>query len=63
MKKVEISRACRVLVRKHEQMKPLGRPRHRWEDNTKTDFQDLVWGRGAWTSSIWFWIGTGDVVF
>jgi hypothetical protein len=24
----------RVLVRKPEEKRPLGRPRHRWEDNT-----------------------------
>jgi hypothetical protein len=26
---------CRVLVRKPEGKRPLGRPRHRWEDNIK----------------------------
>jgi len=29
--------ACRVLVGKPEGKKPLGRPRHRWEDNIKID--------------------------
>jgi hypothetical protein len=28
----------RVLVEKPEGKKPLGRPRHRWEDNIKMDF-------------------------
>jgi hypothetical protein len=27
----------RVLVEKPEGKRPLGRPRHRWEDNTKID--------------------------
>ena len=27
----------RVLVEKPEDRRPLGRPRHRWEDNIKTD--------------------------
>ena len=29
----------RVLVGKPEGKKQLGRPRHRWEDNVKNDFQ------------------------
>jgi hypothetical protein len=24
--------------------RPLGRPRHRWEDNTAIDFQEIRWG-------------------
>ena len=31
--------ACRVLVGKPEGKKPLGRPRHRWEDNIKMDLE------------------------
>jgi hypothetical protein len=27
----------RVLVKKPEKKRPLGRPRRRWEDNIKTD--------------------------
>jgi len=37
----------RVLVGKPEGRRPLGRPRHRWEDNTKMHFQKV--GCGAWT--------------
>jgi hypothetical protein len=29
--------ACRVLVGKPERRRPLEGPRHRWEDNIKTD--------------------------
>jgi hypothetical protein len=29
--------AYRVLVEKPEGRRPLGRPRHRWEDNIKID--------------------------
>ena len=36
----------RVLVGKPEGKRSLGRPRHRWEDNIKTDLQEMVWGRG-----------------
>ena len=37
---------------------PIGRTRHRWEDNSKMDVQEMGWG-GAWTGSIWLRIGTG----
>jgi len=37
----------RVLVGKPEGKRPLGRPRHRWEDNIKMDLQEL--GCGVWT--------------
>jgi len=31
----------RVLVGKPEIKRPLGRPRHRWEDNIKMDLQEV----------------------
>jgi hypothetical protein len=31
----------RVLVGRPEGKKPLGRPRRRWEDNTKTDLREI----------------------
>ena len=34
----------------------LGRPRRRWEDNIKIDFQAVGWG--AWTGLMWHRIGT-----
>ena len=34
----------RVLVGK----RPLGRPRHRWEDNIKIVLQEVGGGRGDW---------------
>ena len=46
----------RVLVGKPEGRRPLGRPRHRWEDNIKMVLQEVVWG--AWTGLIWLRIGT-----
>ena len=33
--------ACRVLVRKPESKRPLGRPRRRWEDNIKMDLREV----------------------
>jgi hypothetical protein len=32
----------RVLMEKPEAKRPLGRPRHRWEDNIKMDFEEIV---------------------
>jgi hypothetical protein len=32
-------RCNRLLVRKSEGKRPLGRPRHRWKDNIKIDLQ------------------------
>jgi hypothetical protein len=49
--------AYRILVWRPEGRRPLGRPRRRWEDNIKMDFQDVKWG--ARTGFIWLRIGTG----
>jgi len=38
----------RVLVGKPEGKTPLGRPRHRWEDNIKMDLQEMVCGDMDW---------------
>jgi chemotaxis regulatin CheY-phosphate phosphatase CheZ len=38
----------KVLVGKPEGMRPLGRPRHRWEDNIKMDLQEVGGGWGDW---------------
>jgi hypothetical protein len=32
---------CSMLVAKPEGKRPLGRPRHRWEDNIKVDIQEV----------------------
>jgi hypothetical protein len=39
---------CRVLVGKPEGKRPLGRPRHRWEDNIWMDFQEVGCGHMDW---------------
>jgi hypothetical protein len=40
---------CSVLVcGKPEGKRPLGRLRHRWEDNIKMDLQEVGGGRGDW---------------
>ena len=38
----------RVLVGKPEGKRPLGRPRRRWEDNIKMDFQEVGGGCVDW---------------
>ena len=38
----------RVLVGKPEGKRPLGRPRHRWEDNIKMDIQEVGCGGMDW---------------
>jgi len=37
-----------VLVGKPEVKRPLGRPRRRWEDNIKMDFQEVGGARVDW---------------
>jgi hypothetical protein len=46
----------RVLVEKPEGKRPLGISSRRWEDNTKTDLQEVGWGE--WTGLLWLRIGT-----
>jgi hypothetical protein len=38
--------AYRVLMGKSEGERPLGRPKHRWEDNIKMNLQEVGWGHG-----------------
>jgi hypothetical protein len=35
--------AYRILVGKPEGKRPLGRARHRWEDNIEMDYGDMGW--------------------
>jgi hypothetical protein len=37
-----------VLVWKYEGKRPLGRPRHRWENNIKMDLQEVGCGGMDW---------------
>jgi hypothetical protein len=46
-----------ILVGMPEGKRPLGRPRHRWEDNiNRMDFREIGWL--VWTRLIWLRIGT-----
>jgi len=40
--------AYRVLLGKPDGRRPLGRPRYRWENKTKTDLQDVRLGDMDW---------------
>jgi hypothetical protein len=44
-------------VGKPEGMKPLERPRRKWEDNIKMDLREVGCGDADWV--IWLRIGTG----
>jgi len=45
------------MVGKPEGKRLLGRPKPRWENNNKINFQEVGWG--AWTGLIWLRVGTG----
>jgi hypothetical protein len=40
--------AYRILVGKPEGKRPLGRSRHRWEDNIKMNLREIGWGGMDW---------------
>jgi hypothetical protein len=52
---VEKRDAYRILVEKPEGKRSLGRPRRRWEDNTKMDLREIGW---VWAGLIWLRIET-----
>jgi hypothetical protein len=52
----EDRKVYKVLVGKPEGKRPLGRPRHRWEDGIRVDLREIDWG--VWISFEWLRIGT-----
>jgi hypothetical protein len=40
--------AYRILVGRPEGRRPLGTPRHRWEDNIKMNLQEVAWWGMDW---------------
>jgi hypothetical protein len=44
----ESRNAYRLLVRKPEGKRPLGRPRRRWVDNIRLDLGEVGWGDVDW---------------
>jgi hypothetical protein len=44
----EIRNAYNILVGKPEGGRPLGRPRHRWEDSIRMDLREILWEDVDW---------------
>jgi hypothetical protein len=44
----EKKKAYRLLVRKPQGKRPLGRPRHMWMGNIKLDLEVIRWGSTDW---------------
>jgi hypothetical protein len=53
--------ACRVLMRKPEGKRPLGRRRRKWEEYIEIVGQEIGWV--TWSGLIWVRRGTGGVLF
>jgi hypothetical protein len=53
----EERKVYQVLVGKSEGKRPLGRPRHRWEDGIRMDLREI--GLGVWIGFDWLRTGTG----
>jgi hypothetical protein len=53
-RKVKLKNSYKILVGKPEYKRPLGKPRHRWEENIRRDLRE--------TGYIWLRIGTSDWV-
>ena len=41
----------KILTGKPTGKRPLGRPRHRWEDNIRIDLEEIVINAGNWVDS------------
>jgi hypothetical protein len=51
---VEGRGVCRVLVGRPKGKRPLGRSRHRWEDNIKIDLREI-----GINGANWIWLAPG----
>ena len=40
--------AFKILTGKHTEKRPLGRPRHRWEENIRMDLEEIGINAGNW---------------
>jgi hypothetical protein len=52
----EERKVCKVLVGNPEGKRPLGRPRHRWQNGIRMCRRKIGWG--LWSGSRWLKIGT-----
>ena len=43
--------AFKILTSKPSRMRPLGRPRRRWEDNIRMDLEEIGISAGNWVDS------------
>jgi hypothetical protein len=43
----------KILIKKPERKRPLGRYRHRWEDDIRMDLREIVWEDVDWTCLAW----------
>jgi hypothetical protein len=48
----EKGKVYKVLVGKSEGKRPLGRPRHRWEDGIRMDLRESGWGYGVYSAGL-----------
>jgi hypothetical protein len=44
----EVKNTCNILVGKPAGRRPLGRPRHRWDDNIKMGLREIRFGNVDW---------------
>jgi hypothetical protein len=44
----EMRNACNILVGKLEWKIPLGRRRHKWKSNIRTDLEEIGWEVADW---------------
>jgi hypothetical protein len=51
----EERKVYKVLVGKPKGKRPLGRPRHKWEDGIRLDLREIGWGEGCG----WLLTGSG----
>jgi hypothetical protein len=50
---------CKILIEETERKRPLGRPRHRWEDTIRMHFREMEYeGVDWWSGFIWLRILT-----
>jgi hypothetical protein len=54
-------KAYKVLVRKPEGRRLLGRQRRRWEEGIRMDIEEIGCGE-VWSGLNWLWIGTDGVL-
>ena len=47
----EVRNAFKILIGKPTGKRPLGRPRHRWEDNIRMDLEEIGINAGNWVGS------------